>query len=397
MSDVAIHINDISKEYHISGASERYKTLRDSVANAAKAWRTPRRAKSSFWALKDVAFDVKPGDVVGLIGRNGAGKSTLLKVLSRITEPTHGFADVHGRIGSLLEVGTGFHPELTGRENIFLNGAILGMGKKEIQRKFDEIVAFSEIEQFIETPVKHYSSGMMMRLAFAVAAHLEPEILLIDEVLAVGDTAFQKKCMGKMDEVSRAGRTILFVSHNMAAVRSMCTRGIVLSHGKLIFDGDVGTAIHHYNQSLSDVPQESGGRQVDFTHLTVNNEIAGTIEPGQPFTVRAKLHIREAIPGYRLFCIVQDGDNQVVAHPRTDSNELPQLSTPGVHDIALHFPPLWLRPGVFSVHFKLMATTLDTGKARYVSDTIMLDVASMVPSEMLLGYLTPDTQWEVGA
>jgi lipopolysaccharide transport system ATP-binding protein len=392
---VAIEIRGISKEYRIGGASERYKTLRDTVAGLGRVLREKRQPKSSFWALKEVSFDVQAGDVIGLIGRNGAGKSTLLKVLSRITEPTHGYADIHGRIGSLLEVGTGFHPELTGRENIFLNGAILGMGRREIGRKFDEIVAFSEVEEFIETPVKHYSSGMMMRLAFAVAAHLEPEILLIDEVLAVGDTAFQKKCMGKMDEVSRAGRTILFVSHNMAAVRSMCKRGIVLSHGKMIYDGDVGTAIHHYNQSLSSDPEELTGRMVEFSHLSINNEVAGTIEPGEPFTVRARMHVRESLPGFRLLCLVHDGDNNLVAQNATNHATHPQLGEAGTHEIEAHFPALWLRPGVFSVHFKLMGNWLASGKARFVSDTAMLDVAAMMPQEMLKGYLTPTVEWRV--
>lgn len=394
MSETAIQIRGISKEYRIGGASQRYTTLRDTIAGAAKAIRAPRKPRESFWALNDVSFDVNPGDVVGLIGRNGAGKSTLLKVLSRITEPTHGYADIHGRIGSLLEVGTGFHPELTGRENIFLNGAILGMGKREIERKFDEIVAFSEIERFIDTPVKHYSSGMTMRLAFAVAAHLEPEILLIDEVLAVGDTAFQKKCMGKMNEVSRAGRTILFVSHNMAAIRSLCTRGVVLGHGKMLYDGDVGTAINYYNQSLTEAPRESSGRGVEFSHVSINGEVACTISPGEAFSVCAQMHMRKALPGFRLMCTIRDGDNQIVVNAYTDHKEQPHLAQSGTHEISLHFPALWLRPGVFSAHFKLMGTTLDSGKSRFVSDTMMLDVTAMVSGEALFGYLVPDTRWE---
>lgn len=394
MIETAIQIRGISKEYHIGGPSQRYRTLRDTIVGAAKAIGSRRKARETFWALKDVTFDVEPGDVIGLIGRNGAGKSTLLKVLSRITEPTSGYADIRGRIGSLLEVGTGFHPELTGRENIFLNGAILGMSRREIERKFDEIVAFSEIEKFIDTAVKHYSSGMMMRLAFAVAAHLEPEILLIDEVLAVGDTAFQKKCMGKMDEVSRAGRTILFVSHNMAAVRSMCTRGIVLGHGQLLYDGDIGSAIHQYNQSLTAAPQEMSGRRVEFSHISVNGEVACTVAPGEPFTVRAQMHVRQTLPGFKLICTILDGDNQVVVNVSTEQNENPHLAQAGSHDIALHCPALWLRPGVFSVMFKLIATTLDAGKARFLSDTVMLDIAAMVPNEMLHGYLVPDTRWE---
>lgn len=202
-----------------------------------------------FWALRDVGFSVECGEVVGIIGDNGAGKSTLLKILSRITEPTEGRIEIRGRVGSLLEVGTGFHPELSGRENVFLNGAVLGMGKSEVRRKFDEIVAFAEVERFIDTPVKHYSSGMYMRLAFAVAAHLEPEILIVDEVLAVGDAAFQKRCLGKMGEVSRHGRTVLFVSHNMTAVRTLCTRVVYLSSGRVLYDGEPKEGVARYLQS----------------------------------------------------------------------------------------------------------------------------------------------------
>src|SRR5579872_3697107 len=235
MSDAVIRVEGIGKRYRV-GQRERYRALRDVLSNAFRS--NGRRAPKDFiWAVRDVSFDVKQGEVVGLIGRNGAGKSTLLKLLARITRPTVGHAELHGRIASLLEVGTGFHPELTGRENIFLSGAILGMSKAEIVRKFDEIVVFSEVERFIDTPLKHYSSGMGMRLAFAVAAHLEPEILLVDEVLSVGDAQFQKKCLGKMQEVSHAGRTIIFVSHNMAAVQTLCDRVIWLRDGRILQKG----------------------------------------------------------------------------------------------------------------------------------------------------------------
>src|SRR5215468_2950855 len=225
-----IKVESLGKQYNIGTQRAPYSTLRDSITEALRApggWlrRNGNRKEETIWALQDVSFAVKPGEVVGVIGRNGAGKSTLLKLLSRITEPTSGQINLYGRVGSLLEVGTGFHPELSGRENVYLNGAILGMKRGEIDRKFDEIVAFAEIEKFIDTTVKHYSSGMYMRLAFAVAAHLEPEILLVDEVLAVGDAVFQKKCLGKMEEVSRTeGRTVLFVSHNMGAIQSLCGR-----------------------------------------------------------------------------------------------------------------------------------------------------------------------------
>jgi lipopolysaccharide transport system ATP-binding protein len=249
MSDTAIHVENLSKRYHIGGPQKKYETLRDTLTDvfmapfrrASKLLRGQATGAAeldeTIWALKDVSFEVKRGEVVGVIGRNGAGKSTLLKILSRVTEPTTGFADIYGRVGSLLEVGTGFHEELTGRENVYLNGAILGMTRTEIDRKFDEIVAFSGVEKFIDTPVKHYSSGMYLRLAFAVAAHLEPEILLVDEVLAVGDASFQKKCLNKMQTVGQQGRTVLFVSHNMPAITRLCERTVLLDEGRVLADG----------------------------------------------------------------------------------------------------------------------------------------------------------------
>lgn len=236
-----VRVENLSKQYKLGVGAESFPTLRDALAGAVRKplffLRNDRKQASTFWALRDVAFEVTPGEIVGIIGRNGAGKSTLLKILSRITEPTTGRVELYGRVASLLEVGTGFHPELSGRENILLNGAILGMRKSEIERKFDEIVAFAEVEKFIDTPVKHYSSGMYVRLAFAVAAHLEPEILIIDEVLAVGDGRFQRKCLDKMQEVGKEGRTVLFVSHNMPAVTRLCPRTILLDGGKIIDDG----------------------------------------------------------------------------------------------------------------------------------------------------------------
>jgi lipopolysaccharide transport system ATP-binding protein len=239
----AITVDNVSKLYHIGERGPN--SLRDVIA---RLWRSSHRgrSKSELWALKNVSFEVQQGDTLGVIGRNGAGKSTLLKILSRITKPTKGSASIRGRVGSLLEVGTGFHNELTGRENIYLNGAILGMRHAEIEKRFDEIVAFSEIEQFLDTPVKHYSSGMYMRLAFAVAAHLEPEVLIVDEVLAVGDTGFQNKCLGKMDEVSRSGRTVLFVSHNLGSLAQICNKGILLHKGELVSNGDIRDTVNDY-------------------------------------------------------------------------------------------------------------------------------------------------------
>ena len=261
--DIALNIYDVSKKYRIGVF--QHDTLRDRLAELAKMSlrrsSNKRGSKNELWALRNVTFQVRYGEVVGIIGRNGAGKSTLLKIISKITEPTSGCIETYGRIGSLLEVGTGFHPELSGKENIYLNGAILGMGRKEISRKFDEILAFAELEKFIDTPVKRYSSGMYVRLAFAVAAHLEPEILLVDEVLAVGDAAFQRKCLAKMDEVSHQGRTILFVSHNMAAVQALCNRGIFLWNGSVSADGEIRETISTYLKTLENIAtQDLSGR-----------------------------------------------------------------------------------------------------------------------------------------
>ena len=253
MGEISVRVDGVGKKYIIGGALQRHTTMRDALVTAAKRpierIRHPGAAThhgETLWALRDVSLEVSEGEVLGLIGGNGAGKSTLLKLLSRITEPTEGTIELHGRVGSLLEVGTGFHPELTGRENIYLNGAILGMAKAEIDRRFDEIVEFSEISRFLDTPVKRYSSGMYVRLAFAVAAHLEPEVLVIDEVLAVGDAAFQRKCLGRMEDVAESGRTVLFVSHNMQAVRSLCTRVVQLADGRVVDGGSPAKVVDSY-------------------------------------------------------------------------------------------------------------------------------------------------------
>ena len=268
MTDIAIRVENLGKRYRIGGKQERYKTLRDSLVQTASA---PVRAAGSLlrrgghhdgapeeiiWALKDVSFEVKRGEVVGIIGRNGAGKSTLLKILTRITDPTEGRAVIRGRVASLLEVGTGFHPELTGRENLYLSGAILGMTRAEIERKFDEIVDFSGVEKFIDTPVKRYSSGMQVRLAFSVAAHLEPEILLVDEVLAVGDAAFQKKCLGKMEGVAKEGRTVLFVSHNMTAIMALCSRCLLIDAGQIANSGRSPDVVQSYLEMFQSMSSE---------------------------------------------------------------------------------------------------------------------------------------------
>lgn len=309
MDDIAIRVENLSKLYRI-GPRERYRTLRDTLTDVmytpfrqvGSASHPPNR-DNTIWALKDVSFEVKQGKVVGIIGRNGAGKSTLLKILSRITRPTRGRAEIHGRVGSLLEVGTGFHPELTGRENIYLNGAILGMKKAEIERKFDEIVAFAEVERFLDTPVKHYSTGMYLRLAFAVAAHLEPEILLVDEVLAVGDAAFQQKCLGKMNEVSREGRTVLFVSHNMAAVEALCSQCLLMDCGSLVASGASGRIVEQYLSTSMPLP----ARAVDLS------DHPGRTPRSIPMMRRASLSFGQK-PGANGECLSLNGDLTLTIH-----------------------------------------------------------------------------------
>jgi lipopolysaccharide transport system ATP-binding protein len=331
MTDIAIRVENLSKLYRIGAKQEAYKTLRDTLAGAVAAplrrlgqtfqhsnVRTSERS-DDFWALKDVSFEVKRGEVVGIIGRNGAGKSTLLKILSRITEPTSGYADIYGRVGSLLEVGTGFHPELTGRENIFLNGAILGMKRAEIARQFDAIVEFAEVERFVDTPVKHYSSGMYLRLAFAVAAHLEPEILLVDEVLAVGDAQFQKKCLGKMGEVAKQGRTVFFVSHSMGAIQQLCGRVLLVRTGQLYKDGHPNQVIPDY---LSDASRSEHGifdysnhpaRAANYAPLirqvtirTLDGQPTTHFNPGDAFQVELVIEPTQPLREPRLALAIED-------------------------------------------------------------------------------------------
>jgi len=305
-----LEVQDVSKQYKLGAKrirkTETFRELLQRTASAPFRKLTGRGEKGvtkeelyTFWALRNVSFEVKQGDVLGIVGRNGAGKSTMLKILSRITSPTSGQVTIRGRLASLLEVGTGFHPELTGRENIFLNGAILGMRKAEISRRFDEIVAFAEVEKFLDTPVKHYSSGMYVRLAFAVAAHLDPEILVVDEVLAVGDLTFQKKCLGKMSEVSRGGRTVLFVSHNMAAIENLCTRGVVLHQGQLQFDGNAKDAIQYYLNSLS--VRSGTGHVVELDDVGDRRSIVARLLRRLEFLTENEQPLTEGLPvGSRL-------------------------------------------------------------------------------------------------
>lgn len=362
MSDVAIRVENLSKRYHIGRARQHHDTLRDVLVGLF------RRAKydggdRTFWALRDVSFEVKRGDVVGIIGRNGAGKSTLLKILSQITEPTDGQAAIYGRIGSLLEVGTGFHPELTGRENIFLNGAILGMRRAEIARHFDAIVAFSEIGAFLDTPVKRYSSGMYVRLAFAVAAHLEPEILLVDEVLAVGDMAFQKKALGKMGSVVKEGRTVLFVSHNMAAITSLCHSAIRIDNGRIVDQGPAGLVTRAYiSQSVVKTAESvrnadrlassEGFRFVDLGLLTANGAPINALVCGED--VQIDLHF-EATENSNLNSAVMslafyNSMGQSLFLCRSDFTNTEYTFIPAIGSVACRIPHLPLPPGEYSVN-----------------------------------------------
>ncbi len=401
MSDLAIDVHGLSKRYKI-GVRDSYSTLRESLTSSSAAFmrrmrgRRGERAEESIWAVRDLTFSVRQGEVLGVIGRNGAGKSTLLKLLSRITTPTEGYADIYGRVRSLLEVGTGFHPELTGRENIYLNGAILGMKRSDINRQFDQIVEFAEVEKFIETPVKRYSSGMYLRLAFAVAAHLTSEILLVDEVLAVGDAAFQKKCLGKMGEVAQEGRTVLFVSHNMAAVRALCTRGLLMQDGAIVATGETERVLYQYTQSFGRQSENESGRSC-LSSVTINGSNPGLIASGESFEVSCGLNFPEKVSAFRLFCIIQDANGDPIVVAPTNHRELSLGQDSGPHEITVKFPGLWLRPGVYSVHFKLLLNTADAGSGRILSDAVMLDVSGTADPEMLLGYITPESAWRVEA
>ncbi|UCG09138.1 MAG: ATP-binding cassette domain-containing protein [Desulfobacterales bacterium] len=381
MSDLAIKISGLSKRYRI-GIREKFPTIRETLMHAASAplhkvrhWMSGQNSSTGsewIWALSDVDFEVKQGEVIGIIGRNGAGKTTLLKVLSGITEPTAGYADIYGRVGSLLEVGTGFHMELTGRENIFMNGAILGMRRQEIKNKFDEIVAFSEIERFLDTPVKRYSSGMYVRLAFAVAAHLEPEILIVDEVLSVGDIRFQKKCLGKMQDISHGqGRTVLFVSHNMDSIQRLCSHCIILEQGKLIAKGDTASTIQQYASTNSF--QSSPGEWIDVSRVSHT----GTSEARFVKVQYSSLNEDTGFQPYSngplefLLVIMSDSQRSIGSIATTlynlsgaklvnaDSISLGRLITlrKGLNRVRLRIEKLYLNPGIYRVGLWLAANS----------------------------------------
>ena len=370
MSDTAMLVDGISKSYRIARALTRqpYRTLQEEVIALPRTlWKRAlgrAEALETFWALSDISFSVKEGEVIGIVGRNGAGKSTLLKILSRITEPTHGRAEIYGRVGALLEVGTGFHPELTGRENVFLSGAILGMRRSEIARRFDAIVSFAEVEQFIDTPTKRYSSGMYTRLAFAVAAHLEPEILLVDEVLAVGDSAFQKKCLGKMEDVAGEGRTVFFVSHNTQAVRQLCTRCGLLDQGRVVADGPTDSTLAVYNQRLRDMRVDSetgvnnpenrrGSGAVRFTAVSVE-DLSGaeryTFEMGDTVRFRLSCKVNAPMRGLAIVVALRSGmSREIVTSARHVITTAP-IQPGETATVVIDLPNVYIRPGEYPLY-----------------------------------------------
>jgi len=406
MSEIAIRVEGLSKQYRL-GEREPYKSLRDVIARAAKkpvGWLgghgSPgaKHEEEYFWALKGVSFEIKRGEAVGIIGRNGAGKSTLLKILSRITKPTRGTADIYGRVGSLLEVGTGFHPELTGRENIYLNGAILGMRKFEIDRKFDEIVEFAGVEKYLDMPVKRYSSGMYVRLAFAVAAHLEPEILLVDEVLAVGDAEFQKKCLGKMGDVASEGRTVLFVSHNMTAINSLCKKTLLLSEGQIIDWGETNVVVNNYlskgllSQQIIewnnyDAPQNSFIR---INRIEINTKDS-ILYVNEPIVIKIRFANFEPVDMY-LNLILRTTTGLIIFESPSNTHNFDV----GVYEVTSKIPANFLNTGIFSVQINF--TEPSPKILYYVENIISFELHEIKRNSSYYGkrsgFFRPELDWE---
>lgn len=389
MSNVII-VENLGKKYTISHRQrEGYSSMRDMFSNSISTLgkklvyplngpQSPIPVSEDFWALSHVSFKIKQGERIGIIGKNGAGKSTLLKILSRITEPTTGSVRIKGRVASLLEVGTGFHPELTGRENIYLNGAILGMSRQEIKNNFDQIVEFSEIEKFLDTPVKRYSSGMYVRLAFAVAAHLEPEILIVDEVLAVGDAAFQKKCLGKMEEVGSEGRTVLFVSHNMGAILQLCSRALTLERGSLTDDGDVSVVANEYLARVTTFPTEQyfcanqPNARVWISSASLRSPdglITSSVIMSQELQLVCRLTLAVTASITLSIQIKELNGTPVYHFPNVDSGvTLP--NQPGTYQVVVRTPPLWLYPGKYAVQLTLNEVVAQLYETRHIVDSL---------------------------
>jgi lipopolysaccharide transport system ATP-binding protein len=419
MSDIAIHAENLGKQYTIGERPAAYTTLRETLSTAFSSQKrlgSGKEVDNKFWALKDVSFDVEKGKVLGVIGRNGAGKSTLLKLLSRVTEPTEGRAIINGRVGSLLEVGTGFHPELTGRENISLNGAILGMKHSEVERKFDEIVSFAEVEQFIDTPVKRYSSGMYLRLAFAVAAHLEPEILVVDEVLAVGDAEFQRKCLGKMSDVANEGRTVLFVSHNMSAILRLTDETIVIEKGHLAMRAPTPQAVDYYlSAGFSQegqrawLPDEIPEDAAPFKPLAIRvrnpkGDVVDTLRSTEPVTIELEYKLEQAITGLRvgIYLLSMRGEYIMTTFDTDNPADFDRLSTrkEGHYVSRCTIPADLLNEGRF-----MIAVNASTFRVkRYFQDeqalTFNIDAAGapgMHWPEPRLGPIRPRLTWNIEA
>jgi lipopolysaccharide transport system ATP-binding protein len=390
----AITVENLSKQYQIGvNRNKRYRTLRESIGNgfmslgdrlrpARGVANSTSHGSGTHWALKDVSFEVQPGEVVGVIGRNGAGKSTLLKILSRITEPTSGRAKIRGRVGSLLEVGTGFHPELTGRENIYLNGSILGMSRREIERKFDEIVAFSEVEKFLDTPVKRYSSGMFVRLAFAVAAHLEPEILIIDEVLAVGDAKFQKKCLAKMDDVKHGGHTVLVVSHQIQVIQAICDRSILLEEGRIEKIGDTADVVATYlgssreHTNLRHFRQEGTGEAqlLEMRVTTDSSTSPREVLRGESLRAELLLLVRQELQESNVSMALRNSAGlELFSHCWSDQYACLPTLRPGIHAINLEVPTRFLRPGPYS-----LSLCVSKNEADMVADVTGIELPPVV-------------------
>ena len=423
MSNPVIRVENISKQYRIGMLQERPDTLRDvlssGVRRAGRLFKRggegPFEGRSYIWALKDISFEVERGQVLGIVGRNGAGKSTLLKILSRVTDPTLGYGEIHGRVGSLLEVGTGFHPELSGRENIYLNGAILGMRREEIDRKFDEIVAFSEVGKFIDTPVKRFSSGMYLRLAFAVAAHLEPEVLVVDEVLAVGDAEFQHKCLGKMSDVAQEGRTVLFVSHNMSAILRLTQETIVLDEGKMVMRATTPEAVDHYlNMGLTKQGERywNGeafeGQDAPFIPVALrvmnpSGQVVDTVNAADGFSIELVYHLTKEISGLRvgIYMMTTRGEFVFTSFDTDDPELFTNYSTrtPGRYISRCAIPPDLMNEGRYVLGVNASVYRIQ----RYFQDdkalTFTVDATGapgMQWPEPRLGPVRPKLVWKIG-
>ena len=418
MSQTAIHVENLGKQYRIGQQVGNYRTLRETFSERFNGKKKSDEKKAllpeSIWALQDVSFDVEQGSVLGVVGRNGAGKSTLLKILSRVTEPTTGLVEIYGRVGSLLEVGTGFHPELTGRENIFLNGAILGMKKTEIETKFDEIVSFAEVEQFIDTPVKRYSSGMYLRLAFAVAAHLEPEILVVDEVLAVGDAEFQRKCLGKMSDVAKEGRTVLFVSHNMSAILRLTQETLVIDRGHLLKRAPTAEAVDFYlSRGLTQEgqrlwqPDEIPAQAAPFKPLAVRlldgaGHVMETARCSEPFSLEVEYQLHKPIKGLRvgIYILTSHGEFVFTSFDTDDPDQFEKYTQrpAGTYKSRVEIPAYFLNGGRFVVGVNSSSYRIKTYFHDEQALAFNMDVTGAPGThwpENRLGPVRPKLDWQI--